>query len=234
MYSATGDSGMIVVAVVNTKGGVGKTTLTSALAVRAVQDGARVALIDLDPQHSLLDWWQRRGKPDNPRVIADVDTASAGIAALEGAGVEWVFVDTPPAFLSVIEDAVSVATFNLVPVKASVIDLLATQDAVVLCKQAGTPFAVVVNDVVHTDMKFVDSTRRTLSTAEVPICTTIVGHRGSHIAAATVGKTAAEVNGGRDTKAIEEIDTLWREVKDAARKAAKATKATKRERAAHG
>lgn len=212
---------MIVVAVVNTKGGVGKTTLTSALAVRAAKDGARVAMIDLDPQRSLQEWWTRRGAPDNPTVIA-TDTASAGLEALEGKRPDWVFVDTPPAFLSVIEDTVAVATFVLVPVKASVIDLLATQDAVVMCQSAGTPFCVVVNDVVHTDTKFVDSARATLAKAKVPVCETIIGHRGSHIAAATVGKTAAEVNSGKDSKAVEEIEALWSEVRKAATKAAKA------------
>jgi hypothetical protein len=38
----------------------------------------------------------------------------------------------------------------------------------------------------------------------------------------TVGKTAAEVNGGKDEKAAEEIDKLWAEVKAAAIKAARA------------
>jgi len=212
---------MIIIAVVNTKGGVGKTTLTSALAVRAARDGASVAVIDLDPQHSMHEWWKRRGSPENPYVIADVDTASAGIEALQSRGAEWVFVDTPPAFLSVLEDAVAVANFVLIPVKASVIDLLATQDAVVMCQSAGAPFAVVVNDVVHTDMKFVESAKRTLDKAKVPICDVIMGHRGAHIAGATVGKTASEVNAGRDAKAVEEIEALWREVSKSATKAAK-------------
>lgn len=213
---------MNVVAVVNTKGGVGKTTITSALAVRAVQDGNRVVMIDLDPQHSLHEWWKRRGQPDNPRVIADVDTASAGLDAIKGDAATWVFIDTPPAFLTVIEDAVSAATFNLIPVKTSVGDLQATEDAVVLCQNAGSAFAVVINDVVHTDMKFAESTEAILRKASIPVCKTVLGHRGSHIAAATVGKTAAEVNGGKDTKAVDEVDALWREVKAAVRKAAKA------------
>jgi chromosome partitioning protein len=222
---------MIVVAVVNTKGGVGKTTLTTALAVRAAKDGARVALIDLDPQRSLLEWWKRRQKPANPFVVEGVDTASEGLETLAGTAVDWVFVDTPPAFLSVLEDAVAAATFVLIPVKASVIDLLATQDAVVLCQKAGMPFAVVVNDVGQHDMKFVESARKTLDNARVPLTAAVVGHRGSHIAAATVGKTAAEINNGKDAKAVEEIEALWSEVKAGATKAAKAAK--KRE-AAHG
>jgi chromosome partitioning protein len=213
---------MIVVAVVNTKGGVGKTTLTSALAVRAMQDGGKVALIDLDPQRSLQDWWKRRGKPKNPHMIEDADTASSALAELADSEAEWVFVDTPPAFLSVLQDAVAVATFNLIPVKPSMIDLSATQDAVGLCREAGAAFAVVVNDVGQHDSKFVESTTKVLASANVPTLKTVLWHRGSHIAAATVGKTASEVNNGRDTKAVDEIEALWREVKALARKAAKA------------
>jgi cellulose biosynthesis protein BcsQ len=38
-----------VVTLANTKGGVGKTTIASGLAVRAAEDSKRVALLDLDP-----------------------------------------------------------------------------------------------------------------------------------------------------------------------------------------
>jgi chromosome partitioning protein len=42
-----------VVTLAGTKGGTGKTTLASALSVRAAEDSPKVALIDLDPQESL-------------------------------------------------------------------------------------------------------------------------------------------------------------------------------------
>ena len=50
-----------VIVLCATKGGVGKTTLASALAVRAAEESKRVALIDLDSQPSLSGWWDRRG-----------------------------------------------------------------------------------------------------------------------------------------------------------------------------
>ena len=45
-----------VISVVQEKGGAGKTTLLTALASLMVEDGARVAVIDTDPQRHLEAW----------------------------------------------------------------------------------------------------------------------------------------------------------------------------------
>jgi len=45
-----------VIAVLNQKGGVGKTTLTVHLATAMARRGEKVLLIDADPQGSALDW----------------------------------------------------------------------------------------------------------------------------------------------------------------------------------
>ena len=68
------------------------------------------------------------------------------VEALRLDGWDWVFLDGPPAFLTIIDDMVQAVDFVVVRVKPSLIDLLATQDAVVMTKQAGTDFAVLIND----------------------------------------------------------------------------------------
>lgn len=211
---------MIVIAVCNTKGGVGKTTLTASLAVRAAKESKRVALVDLDPQASLTAWVERRGAPDNPTVLRDVDTASEAVERLEQTGWDWVFIDTPPAFLQLLQDAIAAADFVIVPMKPSALDVAASQEAVVMAREESKPHLVVLNDV-EPRWKETQKTRAYLEESEVPVARTAIAHRSSHVAGMTVGKSAAEVNKGRDDKAVEEIEALWHEVKAAARKAAK-------------
>ena len=78
---------MRIFAVAQGKGGVGKTTLATSLAVAAEAQGERVLLLDLDPQGSSLLWSQTRGQSKPPTVI-DVapeklnEVISAGFSAL--------------------------------------------------------------------------------------------------------------------------------------------------------
>jgi chromosome partitioning protein len=211
---------MITIAVVNSKGGSGKTTLSSALGVRAAKDG-RVALLDLDPQRSLVEWWRRRGASENPTIFEGVDEAADAVERADLAGYDWLILDSPPAFLQVIQDAVHAADFAIIPIRPSMIDLTATQDTIAIARDAGTAFLCVLNDAIRGE-KILDSAREFLSKFAVPTAATTVFHRVSHIRGMAVGKSGPEVNNGKDTAAAKEIDDLWQEVNAAATKAARA------------
>ena len=53
---------MRTITLVTQKGGTGKTTLASSLALAAIEAGETVALFDLDPQKSLVGWGDKREK----------------------------------------------------------------------------------------------------------------------------------------------------------------------------
>ena len=103
---------MLTIAVANTKGGVGKTTLAATLAVRAAQDKFRggshyrVALVDLDPMKGLVAWWQRRGRTENPTIFEGCETAADAVERLEMDGWDICIMDSPPAFLTVIDEMI--------------------------------------------------------------------------------------------------------------------------------
>ena len=51
---------MSVISLVTQKGGCGKTTLTTCLAVVAQQTGRQVVILDTDPQATASQWWESR------------------------------------------------------------------------------------------------------------------------------------------------------------------------------
>ena len=209
---------MNVVGFLNSKGGVGKSTLCAAVAVRASQESRRVCIVDLDPQESVADWWRRRGQPDNPTLFKGADRASDAVEALALDGWDWEFLDGPPGSLIITDDAIKVSDFVVIPMRASGLDLLASQDAVRLCQDAGVAYTVVLNSCQSRSRdKLVEAARSTLFSSKVPIADTAVTQRVAFVTAMTTGKTGAE----KDAAAGEEIESLWREIKAATLKAAK-------------
>ena len=75
---------MRTIAVCNAKGGAGKTTLVIHLAVASVQQGHDVAVVDLDPQLTAVNWSQRRSSRDP--VVAVMACAVSRVGAGAGAG----------------------------------------------------------------------------------------------------------------------------------------------------
>jgi chromosome partitioning protein len=88
-----------IIAQLNQKGGVGKTTLATYIAGEFALSGSRVAVIDADPQGSALDWAQRRTQNRLPRVFGVIGLARETLhqeAPELAKTVDHVIVDGPP------------------------------------------------------------------------------------------------------------------------------------------
>jgi chromosome partitioning protein len=107
------------------------------------------------------------------------------------------------------------ADFVLIPVKASMLDLLASEGAIAISRDEGAEFAVVFNEVNPRE-RIIDKGREILTDLGVPYFSTAIARRASHITGMAAGKSAAEINSGRDATAAAEIEALWQELKRAA------------------
>ena len=208
---------MKTIAVAAAKGGSGKSTIVSALAARASKESMRVAMIDLNPdQANLTQWWTLRGQPMNPRLIMDIESIPEDVKILDAAGYEWLILDTPPVEMDLIEQAVAVAGFVLIPVRASFFDVDAIDAVISMCRTHRKSFAFVLSAV---DSKFKKLTDQAIVALvkEGPLLASRVSYRKHYIEALMAGRSGPEI----EKDLVPEIDALWSEVKRYAMEAAR-------------
>ena len=97
---------MPVIAIVNQKGGTGKTTLSTNLAW-AFAETTPVMLLDADPQGSALDWFdsQKQHLMNLTVVPADPRHSIQNVRNL-ASDYRWVIIDGPPGITKTSADAV--------------------------------------------------------------------------------------------------------------------------------
>lgn len=122
---------MPVLSVLNQKGGVGKTTLATSIAMVLAQMGKRVLLIDADHQGSALDWRAARGDNEAAFTVVGLpkDTIHKDISALSR-DYEWVVIDGPPRISTVAKSAIAASDMVVIPVQPSPYDVWAAKEIV--------------------------------------------------------------------------------------------------------
>ena len=115
----------MIVALLNQKGGVGKTTLALNLAGESARRNNRVTVIDADPQGSALDWSQQRSREGLPRLFGVVGLARDTLhreAPELARDADMIIVDGPPRVASLMRSALLAADLVLIPVQPSPFD----------------------------------------------------------------------------------------------------------------
>lgn len=115
---------MKTIAVVNAKGGVGKTTIATSLASALAWEGYGVALGDLDVQKSATDWLALR--PEDYPPISGLDPDQGPVRA--PAGTDFLILDTHAALAgNELGAIVRRSDIILIPLLPSPVDMRAAQ-----------------------------------------------------------------------------------------------------------
>ncbi|MBA4001274.1 ParA family protein [Brevundimonas sp.] len=136
---------MKTIAVISRKGGAGKTTVAVNLALVAHLRGHKVLLVDIDPQRSAALTLGSRGAM-GPRVAAKTAGhlyQTAQVAQREGC--DLMIIDTPPAPMGDVAQAVNSADLNLIVSRPTFLDIASIVQSVDLIRQLGRTGAVVLN-----------------------------------------------------------------------------------------
>jgi chromosome partitioning protein len=186
---------MPVLSVLNQKGGVGKTTLATSVAMCLAEQGRRVLLIDADHQGSALDWKAARGELQSfPVVGLPRDTIHREIGTLAN-GYDWVIIDGPPRISTVAKSAIAASDIVVIPVQPSPYDVWAARDIVDLIaevrvvKDLIAVFAVnrrIVGTAIGRDVE------KALADYPIGVLKTVICQRVSFAESAASGRTVLE------------------------------------------
>jgi chromosome partitioning protein len=124
---------MNIIAILNQKGGVGKTTLATNIASKLHLEKNKVILIDSDPQGSARDW-HAAGNNDFPVVGIDIPTLEKDVAKIAGQ-FDWVIIDGAPQLADMAISSIKCADLVIIPVQPSPYDIWASADLVDIIKQ---------------------------------------------------------------------------------------------------
>ena len=188
----------MIIGVLNQKGGVGKTTLSVNIAAALAHSGARVLLIDADPQGSSLDWSAaREGDP----IFSVVGLPRASVhkeIGQVGQGYDHIIIDGPPRVTDLARSAIMASDLVLIPVQPSPYDVWAADEVVKLIQEAtvykeNLKSAFVVNRKIANTAIGRD-VGEALADYEMPILTSTVTQRVIYAEAAAQGKAVFEID----------------------------------------
>jgi len=212
----------VIVALVNQKGGVGRTTLALHLAGHWAKRRQRVVVIDADPQASAVAWAERRAEEGLRRRFGVVRLARTTLHRETheiARDFDRVVIDAPPRIATLMCSALRSADLVLVPTQLAPFDIWAQNDALRLIDdaRASCPRLVVrlVLNRCHAAGLIAAKARQALAEHDLLPLETHVSQRIAFADAARTGRLVTEVPHGAPAAA--EIAALAAEIERVAR-----------------
>lgn len=196
------------IALLNQKGGSGKTTLSINLAEALRRQHNDVVLIDSDPQGSARDWAAAADNCPFPVVGIDRPTIDRDIKAINDR--DFIIIDGAPQIANLAASAIKTADIVLIPVQPSGLDVWATADMVDIIKQriditeGKLKAAFVINRVIK-NTKIGGEILSVIGDYGLPVLKTVIHQRVAYASTISEGQTIFE---GHHPCAVKEMNDI--------------------------
>jgi chromosome partitioning protein len=209
---------MPIIAVVNQKGGTGKTTVATNLATLFAAQGTEVLLVDADPQGSALDW--QRDRPAHLSPVSVVGLPAPNLhRELPRLQTKYsvILIDGGGRITATARATVAAADFLLVPTLASKPDAVSThrffQEVVEeVAAMKGHISGAILLSMLKTGTTFNTSGQTLMKELGYPVLDTALYHRITYQEAIAQGMSVGEYE--PKSKAAEEMQALFRELQE--------------------
>ena len=208
----------VVIAILNSKGGTGKTTIATNLAGCLHKEHHRVIIVDSDPQGSARNWYTiQPEEADLPPVIGlDRPIMHKTIPSL-ASSYDYIVIDGAAKLAEITASAIRASDFVLIPVRHSGFDLWAVESLVeaIRARQqiaGGRPQAAFMISCQVQHSRLAKSVDAALAERGLPVLKARTTRRVAYEEAGGLGLTVMDLVGRE--KAAREIKTLTQELKD--------------------
>ena len=220
----------MIIVLANSKGGVGKTSISVHLAAWLADRGHSVAFADCDAQQSSSEWLAEAAPHIKTVRLADPSAILETLPQLAQEA-EYVIADGPGSNAETSRALLLRADLALVPCKASMLEVRALAQATAVLRTSqdirrGKPDAVIVLSMVGKTYRLTQDMRDAATALGLPLAKTALTLKQIYADAPGQGSVVWRM-GARGREAAQEIEALFREVLPQAARAAP-TKAAKR------
>ena len=204
-----------VIAVLNSKGGTGKTTIATNLAGCLHKRGHSVLLVDSDPQGTALDWYAAQPDSTNLPAVVGIDrpVLHKSIPQLTR-DYAYIVIDGSAKIAENTTSAIRVADLVLIPVRHSGFDLWAVESLVEAVKarhaSTGKPAAAFLISAQVKRSRLAKSIDAALADLNLPVLEGRTSRRVAYESAGGLGLTVMDLAG--QVAAAAEIESITDEI----------------------
>lgn len=208
---------MKIISFLNSKGGVGKTTLCVNIADFLFCEGYKVLVVDADPQGSVRDWRESR----DPNLItfdiigADRKQTLLNLPQIKSKhqAYDFILIDTPGNLTDIASSAISFSHLCLIPIQPSPYDVWSSQAMIELVKirqgiNENLKAAIIINRAIPNTI-ICKEVIAEMQKCEMPVLQQIVNQRVSYAHSVGIGQT---VINEKNIDAFKEIVSLGKEI----------------------